>query len=271
MALWQYGTTNAASVINHMIRTFTNLRFCLMVGIGGGVPTKRDIRLGDVVVSAPDHGRGGVYEYDYGKTLQNKAFEPTGALNQPPLELLVAANALRAEYEFKGMSFVEQIAAKVQRLSPDVHSKYSRPRNDRLYMPNVIHDDQSRKTPCCQNLDESPKDESSLLVRRPARHSEEPIIHYGLIASGNKLMKNAETRDVLAKNHDILCFEMEAAGLMNQFPTLVVRGICDYSDSHKNSEWQGFAALAAALYARDLLLEIAPTTAENSERLREQR
>jgi nucleoside phosphorylase len=85
-----------------------------------------------------------------------------------------------------------------------------------------------------------------------------PAIHYGLIASGNTLMKDAEVRDRLVAERDVLCFEMEAAGLMNQFPCLVVRGICDYSDSHKNKEWQGYAAMVAAAYAKDLLLRIVP-------------
>ena len=66
-------------------------------------------------------------------------------------------------------------------------------------------------------------------------------------------MKHGKTRDRLAKEHEMLCFEMEAAGLMNQLPCLVIRGICDYSDSHKNKLWQGYAALTAAVYAKILL------------------
>jgi hypothetical protein len=57
---------------------------------------------------------------------------------------------------------------------------------------------------------------------------------------------------------------MEAAGIMNHFPCLVIRGICDYSDSHKNKRWQGHAAMAAAAYAKDLLGEIHRTTPQNS-------
>ncbi|KAK1973982.1 LOW QUALITY PROTEIN: nucleoside phosphorylase domain-containing protein [Colletotrichum cereale] len=83
-----------------------------------------------------------------------------------------------------------------------------------------------------------------------------PAIYYGLIALANRVMKNAEVRDQLSAEKGVLCFEMEAAGLMNHFPCLVIRGICDYSDSHKNKEWQGFAAMAAAAYAKDLLFQI---------------
>ncbi|KAF7511864.1 hypothetical protein GJ744_003097 [Endocarpon pusillum] len=75
-------------------------------------------------------------------------------------------------------------------------------------------------------------------------------------------MKDASARDRLAAEKDVLCFEMEAAGLMNHFPCLVIRGICDYSDSHKNKEWQGYAAMAAAAYAKDLLYQITPNKIE---------
>jgi hypothetical protein len=46
---------------------------------------------------------------------------------------------------------------------------------------------------------------------------------------------------------------MEAAGLMDDFPCLMVRGICDYADSHKNKYWQPYAAATAAAYAKELL------------------
>lgn len=52
---------------------------------------------------------------------------------------------------------------------------------------------------------------------------------------------------------DIICVEMEAAGLMDSFPCLVIRGICDYADSHKNKKWQPYAAATAAAYMKELL------------------
>lgn len=84
-------------------------------------------------------------------------------------------------------------------------------------------------------------------------------IHYGIIASGDTLVKNAVRRDELAKGtgEECICFEMEAAGIMNAFPCVVIRGICDYADSHKNDRWQGYAAATAAAYAKELL-EIIP-------------
>ena len=50
------GTTPAATVATHLLRSFPNVKFGLMVGIGGGVPDI--VRLGDIVVSNPDRQTG---------------------------------------------------------------------------------------------------------------------------------------------------------------------------------------------------------------------
>lgn len=113
------------------------------------------------------------------------------------------------------------------------------------------------------NCEGSCGDEAAKLIARHPRPDEaDPVVHYGLIASANTLMKDASIRDRLARERDVLCFEMEAAGLMNHFPCLVIRGICDYADTHKNKEWQGYAAMTAAAYAKDLLRRITPRQAE---------
>jgi hypothetical protein len=72
------------------------------------------------------------------------------------------------------------------------------------------------------------------IANRQPREDQSPEIHYGVITSGNELMKNAVERDRLGRELGAKCVEMEAAGLMNDFPCIVVRGICDYADSHKN-------------------------------------
>ncbi|TVY79660.1 putative ankyrin repeat protein [Fusarium oxysporum f. sp. cubense] len=90
-------------------------------------------------------------------------------------------------------------------------------------------------------------------------------VHYGTIASGNTLMMDAFKRDELASKANILCFEMEAAGLMDGFRCLVIRGICDYSDSHKNDRWQGYAAMTAAVYAKQVLGRIRPEAVAREE------
>ncbi|KAI9040805.1 serine/threonine-protein phosphatase 6 regulatory ankyrin repeat subunit A [Aspergillus affinis] len=92
------------------------------------------------------------------------------------------------------------------------------------------------------------------LKGRLARGTPDPVVHYGLIASGNQVMKDSAMRDHWAQKLRIICFEMEAAGLMDILPCLVIRGICDYADSHKNKQWQEYAATTAAAYAKELLL-----------------
>lgn len=85
----------------------------------------------------------------------------------------------------------------------------------------------------------------------------EPVIYYRLIASVNQVMKDSKQQDQLGRDLRVLCVEMEAAGLMDDFPCLVVRGICDYADLHKSKEWQGYTAMVATAYAKELV-SVAP-------------
>jgi hypothetical protein len=137
---WQYGPVNATAVIKDMVRTFSNLRFILMVGVGGGVPTKHDIRLGDIVVSSPGYGTGGVFQYDYGHALQNKGFKATGHLNQPPMAVQTAINGLRADHDLEENG-IEDVVEKILDKIPRLRKKYQRPgdQSDRLYRPEYCH------------------------------------------------------------------------------------------------------------------------------------
>lgn len=94
-------------------------------------------------------------------------------------------------------------------------------------------------------------------VQRDARDDTDPVIHYGSIASGSQVIKHGKTRDRLSTELGVLCFETEAAGLQD-FPSLVIRGICDYADSHKNKVWQEYAAATAAAFAKELLSVVTP-------------
>lgn len=256
------GTTSAASVARDMLHSFPSVRIGLMVGVGSGAPsTKNDIRLGDVVVSAPRDGNGGVFQYDFGKTVQGQEFEVTGFLNQPPTLLRSAMSGLRSQYETQGHDIdavIERILAG-DKMRPKMRRRYKRPdaSTDRLYRPDVVHPADS--TDECATVCPSEG-----LVIRPARTDEDddPAIHYGLIASANREMRDAVTRDTLAAQKNVLCFEREAAGLMNHFPCVVIRGICDYADTHADERWHGYAAMTAAAYTRDLVCRIAPNQVE---------
>lgn len=236
----QTGTNSAAAVATQMTSTFPAIRFGLMVGIGGGVPSaETDIRLGDVVVSQPGKGHGGVIQYDFGTTTPN-GFNRTSFLNTPPRILLTTLSKLRAIHD-RGKSDLSVHIVKLGRLP-----KFSRDQagDDILFDGGYNHVGGSS----CVFCDNAQK------LQREARIVDAPEIHYGTIASANQVMRDGATRDQISSElGEVLCFEMEAAGLMNSFPCLVIRGICDYADSHKNKRWQPYAAGTAAAYAKELL------------------
>ncbi|KAF7171284.1 hypothetical protein CNMCM6106_005681 [Aspergillus hiratsukae] len=242
-----YGTISAATVAMQLLSSFHSIRCGLMVGIGGGVPSSHaDIRLGDVVVSQPADTSGGVIQYDLGKALSGGQFQRTGMLNRPPKILLTALATLQAHHLTEDSRILEFIS-NIQVKTPRRAANFARPsQEDFLYQAEYEH----RALNTCVNCDRSK------LIPRPSRGHDEPIIHYGLIASANQVVKDGRRRDQLAQDLGVYCVEMEAAGLMNDFPCLVIRGICDYADSHKNKEWQGYAAAVAAAYAKELLLVV---------------
>ena len=237
------GIHSAAIVAVHMNHTFRSLRFGMMIGIGGGVPSaKNDIRLGDVVVSKPGTNNGGVVQYDFGKTIEEGRFVQTGVLNQPPTVLLTAVNRIISDHDFGNYRFVQYISE----IPAILRSKFSYlgSENDQLFESSYDH--VKGNTTCTDCNTEK-------LKQREPRDDPRPRIFYGTIACGNQVMRHGETRDRIAKQFDGLCFEMEAAGLMDNFPCIVIRGICDYADSHKNKQWQPYAAVTAAAYAKELL------------------
>ncbi|RYN52006.1 hypothetical protein AA0117_g13375 [Alternaria alternata] len=240
------GNNPAAAVATQMRVTFKKLRFGLMVGIGGGMPSaEADVRLGDVVVSQPQGKHGGVVQYDSGKATPS-GFERTGSLNSPPQVLLAAVAKVQAN-ELRGRSKLCDHIAKLETIG-----KFQRSRAgpDVLFQAAYEHEGGQTCDKCSSDRHEA---------REPRDSEEEVLVHYGTIASGNQVIKDAAVRDKLsAELGGVLCFEMEAAGLMNSFPCLVVRGICDYADSHKNKRWQPYAAGTAAAYAKEVLSVIPP-------------
>lgn len=248
-----YGTTSAAIVANQLRNSFKSVRFGLLVGIGGGVPdTDLSVRLGDVVVSTPTASGAGVIQYDHGKTIQNGKFEITGQLNRSPTVLLNAISKLRAKHFLEGPQTSKLIAQAAERY-PQSRNIFEHPgsQQDVLFHAEDAHSN-SHDATCAKCAD------SARILHRPKRGHFDPVIHYGIIASGNTVMKDARTRDALGLEHGIKCFEMEAAGLMDNFPCLVVRGICDYADSHKNKNWHDYAAVVAAAFTSELLQVVAP-------------
>ncbi|KAL2828076.1 hypothetical protein BJY01DRAFT_241007 [Aspergillus pseudoustus] len=256
-----YGSTSATAVATRLRSSFPSIRFGLMVGIGGGVPNSdADIRLGDVVVSKPTDTHGGVVQYDFGKAMtREKGFQRVGMLNGPPQVLLAAIAKLQAMHLTQARRFLGFVEELESTLPSDRQAPFARPAaKDRLYMADYKHVNLKNMT--CRNCDPN-----KLVARSPRNQSELPVIHYGLIASGNQVVKDAEIRDKICGELGAYCLEMEAAGLMNDYPCLVVRGICDYADSHKNKSWQGYAAATAAAFAKELLLVVPDTQKQKRE------
>jgi nucleoside phosphorylase len=251
----QTGTNSAAAVAVQMKSAFTSIRFGLMVGIGGGVPSEEvDMRLGDVVISRPLNVHGGVVQYDSGKATPS-GFQRTGSLNTPPTILLNAVANLRANH-FRGRSRLSEFFSKLNSLPEFTREAAGL---DILFETEYNHEGGATCSKCNKDM----------LVSCEPR-VQEVMVHYGTIASGNQVMRDGAERDrVSTELGGVLCFEMEAAGLMNSFPCLVIRGICDYADSHKNKKWQPYAAGMAAACAKEVLSVIPPAEVAKADTVEE--
>lgn len=254
------GNNNALSVAHQMKNTFENLRFGLMVGIGGGIPCKVDIRLGDVVVSKPSSSGtcSGVIQYDSGKSLQGGVFMPTGYRRPPPSELLKALPVLISNHEMGNNCtgyHIQQMFKIRQEAAQVGGSDYRSPGKEHDHLYEAAYEHQGASDTCADC-------DKKRLVSRRDRPDAKPVVHYGNIASGNSVMRDGVKRDQIGRKHDALCFEMEAAGLTDVIGCLIIRGICDYADSHKNKRWQKYAAATAAAYAKELLGVVSSSNVE---------
>ncbi|KXH34120.1 hypothetical protein CSIM01_07122 [Colletotrichum simmondsii] len=266
-----YGPGSAAVTASSLFSTMPFIRVGLLVGIGGGIsrPNEaQDIRLGDVVVSQPNEITGGVCQYDLAKAKPGDNWKRKGSLATPPRVLLNAIADIRTAHKHGGsmiphflrdMLDVNPKMAKKTKKSPGyIHQGF---KNDRLFQSSYEHVAGQGCRSC----------EIDQVVRRKERDSTDPEIHYGIIASGNFFVKDAISRDQIGAyvSDDCICIEVEAAGLMDNFPCLVIRGICDYADSHKSDSWQHYASATAAGYAKELLGYISATEIQESKQMLE--
>ncbi|OTB05176.1 hypothetical protein M426DRAFT_31693, partial [Hypoxylon sp. CI-4A] len=275
------GTISAASVVIYMAGTFPSIRFGLMVGIGGGIPPR--VRLGDVVVSVPTNEHPGVVQWDIGKAEQGGEFTRIGALNNPPSSLLSAISTLKTENTLNG-SKIPMYLEELRNKHPNIVHEYlkSDSLKDVLYKANYPHvREDSRPGHSEPNASDEWEDQeeekeedncrycdkTQIIKRKP----QEMKVHFGIIASGDKVVKDTALRKWITQGlgKDVLCVEMEAAGLMNNFPCIVIRGICDYADSHKNYAWQEHAAAVAAAFAKELLGYVQPSDVEREGRVKD--
>lgn len=180
-----YGTTSAAVVATHILYAFRRIRIGFMVGIGGGVPSqKNDIRLGDVVVSSPTGHFGGVIQHDLGRNIGNR-IQTTGSLNKPPPALLAAVARLRTEHLIADNKISHHVDKMLEN-NPSMRSSYAclDPEQDQLFEAEYDH---LGSAETCQACNPERK-----IERRP-RSTSCPKIHYGLIASGNQVIRHGMT------------------------------------------------------------------------------
>ncbi|KAJ9217190.1 hypothetical protein DTO166G4_1245 [Paecilomyces variotii] len=245
----RYGQASTFKLASGMMTTFPSIKVALLVGIGGGAPNLnvkgRDIRLGDIVVGTA------VLQYTSGKRthygLEN--FYPVRYMDSKLLGHSQILEALIHEDKLNIQRAAEEMIKKNEKNAifqrPD-------PESDRLYESDYVH---AGKACDCLNIH---SEGQSHVVNRKPRKGDLVQVHVGKIGSADQVMKDASTRDQLANAHDIICFEMECAALVDNLRCITIRGICDYSDSHKNDRWHGYAAAVAAVYAK-ALLEIMPS------------
>ncbi|KAI9685167.1 MAG: hypothetical protein M1822_004754 [Bathelium mastoideum] len=145
----QYGLVPAAVLASAMLSSFPEIKFGLLVGIGGGIPRiendgEVDIRLGDVVVSEPSGSTGGVVQYDLikaGVELQRKDF-----LNSPPEVLLYALSNLKSQHEQRPPE-IPRILEQMESRNPYMFQRrpgftgfgYQGQENDHLFKANYTH------------------------------------------------------------------------------------------------------------------------------------
>ncbi|KAJ4139768.1 hypothetical protein NW768_001112 [Fusarium equiseti] len=246
------GLPHAQEVTTQMEINFPYIKFVLLVGIGGAAPsTLKDIRLGDVVFG------DSVIQYKKGRELDDR-FEIEPQRLEPPLQLLTAVTQLKADLA-DGDPLVD-ILDEVANKSPRREERYRRPADDRLLKSDTPHQDGT-----CECLQPGSIASPRLVTRQTRTLTDYIKPHRGIIGSADQVLRNAQERDRLSREKNILCFEMEAAGVMSAARCITIRGIADYADGHKNDDWHSYAALAAAVCAKKLLIVLRPETVRGTQ------
>ncbi|KAF3920772.1 hypothetical protein ABW20_dc0104134 [Dactylellina cionopaga] len=263
------GKVAAATAATSLRASFQGIQLALVVGICGGVPlrTRRgeDILLGDVVISK------GLVQYDFGRQLPNNNFLRKDTLldNLPRPGPKMSATLAKLEtkkelslLQAKTSEYLEALQLELKEMAT-----YPGVTEDKLFKSTYQHKHRECSE-CAICLDDSGVicdeavtvsceelrcDEQELVSRTRLSQPYNPIIHFGSIASGDTVMKSGEDRDCISTRDDIVAFEMEGAGVWEIFPSVIIKGVCDYADSHKNKLWQGYAAATAAAVTKGFL------------------
>lgn len=238
------GKDNASAVAAHCRNSYPNIKLAIVTGICGVVPfgpSNDEIVLGDIIMST------GIIQYDLGrqlpKTLPTKStlLDSTKQTNTEihAHALLAKLNGIRGRTKLQS-KIVSYLG--VLQDNPELGAKYPGATRDRLFNAEYRHisDNAGCEEGGCDSSEQVPR-------RRLGEKGSHPAVHFGLIASVDRVIKSAEYRDAFAQREgSILGFQLEAAGVWDSFPCVVIRGACDYADSHKTKVWQRYAAATAA-------------------------
>ena len=271
------GLVRASSASRSLKMSFGSIKLALLVGICGAVPYSKDgseIVLGDVIIGET------IVELDYGRQYPGSFKRKDTLLDvhgRPNEEILGILQRWKVPVILETLRHgsMWHLRALLQRLGID----YPGVGQDILLQPESDYSIHTHRESCIaynQHVSELPQLESSLIVSRSCsdalcnrsqtivRHRLEqairsdrkipdPLIHIGSIGTSNAVMKSAWHRDQYAESEGIIGFEMEGAGVWDKFNCLVIKGVCDYADSHKNKIWQPYAAATAAAVAKEVL------------------
>lgn len=207
----RFSYLSSARVVEQMTSTFVNIKFAMMIGIGGGIPSK--VKLGDVVVGYPQEDMPAVVQFDKYDASHGVRFKRTGALAHLREELLKPLQTLKKDVEMNGTKILHHLS-EMSKKHGELGPKYLRP-------------DSSPNEQAAKPMDLGRYDTES-------EPSKEFKVHYGLIASNHEAVHDSNFRDMLHAGFsgNLLCLDTGAAKLMPDFPCIVIRGICDYADSN---------------------------------------
>ncbi|KAF5556855.1 kinesin light chain [Fusarium mexicanum] len=252
------GKVNAATVAANCGKSFPNIKLALVVGICGIVPfspTKDEIILGDVIIS------NGVIQYDFVRQFPERRDRKDTLLDVPGRPNQEIRGFLS---KLTGLRHRRQLSAKIEsfldvlRQDPELHAEYPGCTEDKLFKATYRHADDQRSC-------EQAGCKGDLITRGRLSTTDvppKPAVHFGLMASADTVMKSGEDRDRIASTEDVIAFEMEGAGVWDSFPCIIIKGGCDYADSHKNKAWQRYAAATAAACAKGFLSYWVPSVTQ---------
>ena len=279
------GKKEATSTATHLRISFPKIQICLVVGICAAVPpdpkSSKEVILGDVMVSTV------VVQYDLGRQLPNAFLTKDtleSSLGRPTQMIRAFLEKIKSAKGERNLTTKTIVNLKSLLQQPGFEAwQYPGVENDVLYKNAYRHkhQDPSKCTVCskCHSKDDKVCEialkstcvqlgcdtNTDVLIRRTrleehsGRTNPEPVIHFGRVASGDSVMKSSYHRDDLASELDVIALEMEGAGVWDAFPTVVIKGVSDYADSHKDDRWQSYAAAVAASCMKAFVYQWRPT------------